>query len=124
MYGIPEQHHFEVKSQHCHKINLQGAGSAREISSILVRDNCLIVKLEHLKAIIFANGLLLFDADKAVVEEFAFSLRKALKTRPEKEPFEFRVLDTMLSAVTMEFENRFEISMKFLMIIGYTYCHL
>lgn len=50
---------------------LVDSSTNRQISSIIVRDQFLIVKLEYLRAIITPQGVVLLDAKNPVIREFA-----------------------------------------------------
>jgi magnesium transporter len=72
--------------------------------AIWVRRNVIVFSLEHLRALIFADGLLLFNPSEQRVQAAAESLEKRLTLSirnedADQEPFEFCALDALLSLV-------------------------
>jgi magnesium transporter len=72
-------------------------------TSILIRENCIVVALQDIKAVITASTLTLIDAEQPVIEEFAAEFQEQLRVVRERKvveeeylPYEFVVLDAML----------------------------
>ncbi|GJQ15684.1 hypothetical protein GpartN1_g7475.t1 [Galdieria partita] len=62
----------------------------------LARKNAVIVHFEHIRAVIQATSLLLFDPPNPSVQNFIPSLRSRIRDRSHPLPFEFRSLEAIL----------------------------
>eukprot|EP00871_Galdieria_phlegrea_P003219 jgi/Galph1/3899/GphlegSOOS_G2572.1 len=62
----------------------------------LARKNAVIVHLEHIRAIVQANSVLIFDPANPAVQNLLPQLRSRIKDRSHPLPFEFRSLEAFL----------------------------
>ncbi len=98
-------HHFpEINSRDLRTVSEIGT---RQISTILVRENFLVVRLEHIGGIIGDSRVLVFQGNQPIVRRYTQILTQILRDTSSQEPFEFRVLETMLSSICQHFENRY-----------------
>jgi len=93
--------------------------SSRQISDFLVRANYTVIIIEHIMAFVSAKNLILMRANSNNVAELAGALSKALykeaslpKNSPDRQPFEFVVLEEILEAISLEFETRLNLLIK------------
>ncbi|XP_065889545.1 magnesium transporter MRS2 homolog, mitochondrial-like [Dysidea avara] len=93
------------KSDLLSELNLQ----ARDIrfsalTTLLVRRARIVLRLQHIKAIITENKAYLLDADHSEVKKILPELKEKLQT-PETMPFEFQVLDVLLNNLFIDLEK-------------------
>jgi regulator of replication initiation timing len=78
-------------------------------TALWVRQNVLIISLLHIRALIFADRLLLFDPDAPEVQETALVIRERLRSVPVDRdvyaPFEFRALEACFICVCNALER-------------------
>eukprot|EP01126_Amoeba_proteus_P062347 TRINITY_DN8462_c0_g1_i1.p1 TRINITY_DN8462_c0_g1~~TRINITY_DN8462_c0_g1_i1.p1 ORF type:complete len:295 (-),score=65.54 TRINITY_DN8462_c0_g1_i1:549-1433(-) len=90
--------------------DLQAIDDRRPGSALAIRPSCIIIKLEHLRAILLPQEVLLFDTQTEQVKNFAAELTQSIQAfesyAGDRMPFEYYVLDSMLYHVTKEFDKR------------------
>lgn len=77
-----------------------------------------IVHFEHIRAVVQATSVLLFDPPNPLVQNFIPSLRSRIRDRTHPLPFEFRSLEAILidvctSLVSLKVECPFSIDSVF-----------
>ncbi|KAL5490982.1 hypothetical protein EMCRGX_G016193 [Ephydatia muelleri] len=76
------------------------------MSSLYVRGTGIILRLQHIKAIITTDSLVLLDSDHGAIEEFIPELQEKLKTINDTLPFEFAVLEMLVTKMLTVLEDR------------------
>lgn len=76
------------------------------MSSLYVRGTGIILRLQHIKAIITTNSLVLLDSDHGAIEEFIPELQEKLKSINDALPFEFAVLEILVTKMLTVLEDR------------------
>eukprot|EP01127_Copromyxa_protea_P005740 TRINITY_DN15600_c0_g1_i1.p1 TRINITY_DN15600_c0_g1~~TRINITY_DN15600_c0_g1_i1.p1 ORF type:complete len:413 (+),score=51.34 TRINITY_DN15600_c0_g1_i1:155-1240(+) len=88
------------------------SNNTRQISNFLVRDEYVVVIIEHIMAIVTPKRCLLLRADSANIASLASKLSVSLKNKHHGQSFEFVIIQEMLEAICQEFETRFSLLEK------------
>eukprot|EP00164_Ancoracysta_twista_P015785 GFYU01026220.1.p1 GENE.GFYU01026220.1~~GFYU01026220.1.p1 ORF type:complete len:442 (-),score=54.52 GFYU01026220.1:127-1410(-) len=79
------------------------------LPSIAVREKAILVRLQHVKAIILSNQTLLFDPRHPDVAAFIPILDARLRDSNGNQPYEFRALEAILEEVCDLFERHVQV---------------
>ena len=93
---------------------LVGRGSQlRDTPAFLVREGSIVLRMLHVKALIRAESLLLFDTDRRVVQRSVADVHRLLEdaggggaAAAGVPPFELRALEALLEHVCTSFDNQ------------------
>ena len=89
---------------------LVGRGSKyRDIASFLVRDDSIVLRMLHVKALIRRNEMLIFDYDRKIVQHGVAEIHRLLDkmmASDERMPFELAALEAVLDHVCSSFDRQ------------------
>lgn len=89
---------------------LVGRGSKyRDIASFLVRDDSIVLRMLHVKALIRRDEMLLFDYDRKIVQHGVAEIHRLLDkmmAADERVPFELAALEAVLEHVCSSFDRK------------------